>query len=62
MVYRLDLPDRLKLHPTSHVSFLKSCHKDRTYPSWDKTSRALSIVRKEFNQVAKLILDLKVKG
>lgn len=48
MECRLKLPDRLKIHPTFHVNFLKKYNKDELEASRRQARRASPVVRKQF--------------
>ncbi len=46
--YKLELPENLRVHPTFHVSFLKSVTRDASRPNWEQNSRPrLDLVHNE---------------
>ena len=62
MAYRLNLPERFKVHPTFHVSFLRRFYEDNSDPIRVKSKRAPPVIRKQFSKDVKRILDHRTFG
>ena len=62
MAYKLKLPERLQIHPTIHVSFLKSYRGDAEEPARNGARRAPPTVMVQFDREVDRILDKKVTG
>ena len=61
VAYMLKLLERLKLHPTFHVSFLKPYHEDLD-AEMVQTKRAPPLVMKQFDREIEKILDHRTMG
>ena len=61
VAYMLTLPERLKLHPTFHVKFLKPYYEDLD-AEMVQTKRAPSLIMKQFDREIEKILDHRTMG
>ena len=56
MAYKLKLPERLQIHPTIHVSFLKPYHGDVEDPTRNEARHAAPTVMVQFDREVKKFL------
>ena len=62
VAYRLKLLERLQIHPTIHVNFLKPYHRDEQDLVRNEARHAPPTVMVQFNREVDIILNKKVMG
>ena len=62
VAFWLKLPERLKLHPTLHVSYLRPFYEDNEDPKRSKSQRAPPTIHKHFDDGIVNIMDHRQLG